>query len=356
MRPVWRIEIADGADISAAIGDRLLSLSVVDEAGLTSDRLTLKLDARPGANGARLALPDVGLRLTVSLGYAGAGLVTVGTYIVDGVTLKSAPRTLEISAKGANMPSAFRTPTTRAWDQVTLGEITRTIAGEHGMQARIAEDLDGIPFAHVDQVAESPMAFLSRLAAAHDAVVKPADTRLVLAPRGQAKAVSGQDLPVVRLPEAEWTQWSFKYSARKDKGQATGSTGVGGPGGTTVSWWDHDSAELREETAGEPPYENAPYAEPTQARAVARAAARKNEGDRGKAAFTGKLPGRPGLQAEQKMVLPDFGPGVPTDWRLERLEHTLDGGGFVTSVKAELFQPDQKKVEADSLALWDFGF
>lgn len=49
MRPAFTIR-ANGRDITAAIRDRLLSISVKDEAGLKSDSVTLRLDDRPLRN------------------------------------------------------------------------------------------------------------------------------------------------------------------------------------------------------------------------------------------------------------------------------------------------------------------
>jgi len=77
MRPDFVIQ-AGSRDITAAIRDRLLELSITDEAGIKSDQLKLTLDDRRRENGAVASLPDMGTHLSVSLGYAETGLRNMG--------------------------------------------------------------------------------------------------------------------------------------------------------------------------------------------------------------------------------------------------------------------------------------
>ncbi len=48
MQPHFRI-VADGADISALINDRLVSLQLADRPGMASDSFELRIDDRDGA-------------------------------------------------------------------------------------------------------------------------------------------------------------------------------------------------------------------------------------------------------------------------------------------------------------------
>lgn len=341
MKPDYLIR-ANGKDITAAIRDRLVAMTVKDEAGVKSDQVTLKLDDRPMRGGARAALPEIGTRLEVHLGYQGSGMVPVGTFIVDEVTYSGPPETLEVRAKHADMPGPFRTPETRSWDDTTLGGIARTIAAEHGYEAKVDAELGSVPVEHADQTEESPMAFLNRLAGAHDGIAKPYAALLVLAPKGRAKSVSGQDLPDLTVQPSDLSTWKYTHSARKDPGQGKDKD----TGGTKAQYWDLGLGEMQEETVGTPPHNTVRYTQPHAREAAATAATTKNEGDRGKARITVGMPGNPQAAAEQKLVLAGFRPGIPTEWRVESVTHKLDRSGYTTNLEAELFQAGQADVAA----------
>lgn len=162
----------------------------------------------------------IGTKLEVSLGTIETGLVTVGTYGIDEITYSGPPEILEVRGKHADMAGPFRTPQTRSWDDTTLGEIACTLADEHGYEARVADALAAVPVAHADQTDESPMAFLNRLAGRHDAIVKPVAGLLVLAPKGEAKSISGKPLPEIALTPGDLTSWRYSFSAREAPGKS----------------------------------------------------------------------------------------------------------------------------------------
>lgn len=343
MRPAFRL-LAGGADITANIEDRLLSLTYHDEAETKSDRLTIRLDDRPSReDGAHVALPDVGVRLELSLGYDETGLVTVGSFMVDEIKHSGPPASLEVGAKAADMSGPFRSPTCRSWDGTTLGAIAREVAGEHGYTAKIDASLDRVPVPHEDQTNESPMAFLNRLAGKHDAVAKPVNGFLVLAPKGAAKSVTGQTLPALSLRPEDVSRWQIGYSARQEAGEATpkGVAAAGSGGGVKTAYWDRDAARMVDVGEGEAPYQNARFTCSDANDAKAEAASTKNRRDRGKASFSATCVGDPKFQAEQRLTIVGFRPGVPVDWRVTSVEHKLERGGYTCSINAELFHEAQ---------------
>lgn len=351
MRPSFRL-LADGRDITANVQDRLLSLTYRDEAETKSDRLTVKLDDRPDReSGRHVALPRIGTVLELSLGYAETGLTPMGKWTVDEIQYDGPPATLTVGAKAAEMATPFRSATCKSWDDTTLGAIAREIAAEHGYEARLDGTLAAVAIPHEDQVNESPMAFLNRLAARHDGVAKPVNGFLVLAPKGTAKSVTGQTLPDATLVPGRLTKWTYKHSARSEAGQARkspagGSGGAGSGGGIRSVYWDKDEARLKEATEGNPPYQNTRYACAGPGEAGATAAATKNTKDRGKDSFSCSCPGDPAFMAEQKLILSGFRPGIPTDWRVKSVEHKLDNSGYSCSIEAELFSAGQADVAA----------
>lgn len=352
MRPAFKL-FADEVDITQTLASRLLSLTVKDEAETKSDTCAIKIDDRPNEKGLPVAMPEIGTTLRVGLGYRETGIAYLGTYEIDEINYTSPPATMEVSARSANLPTPFRTPTSRSWHGQTLGEVMREIATTYGFTPEIAEALADIPIAHEDQVAESPMAFATRLATAHDAVARPVNGRLLVIPRGLSQAVTGEALPTFILTPALCSQWKFNRKARTAPGQSA----QGAPdaqevsdGGVRTVYWDADEATLREALSGSPPYQTIRFASSDAREAEAVSATVSNDRGRKKMSFSFSCPGNTALMAEQRLVLQGFRPEIPTEWRVTSVEHKFDGGGYVCSADAELFNPAQENVAARAIA------
>jgi hypothetical protein len=89
-------------------------------------------------------------------------------------------------------------------------------------------------------------------------------------------------------------------------------------------------------TTGQPPFEEIRYVHATEAEAKAAAATRKNTGERGQGELSFSLPGDPRLAAEGRLSI-SLRPGIPTDWRIKRVEHRLGTQGYTTQVECERF-------------------
>lgn len=348
MQPIFRI-YAGSKEITAAIRDRLIELVVTDEAGIQSDTLKLTLDDRRREDGAIAEQPKIGTVLTVSLGYAETTLVAMGRFIVDEVEMRSPPATLTVSAKAADMVGPFRSPKTRSWDEATLGQLVEAIATEHRYTPKIDPELGAIPIPHLDQTEESDMALLTRLASKHDAVAKPVAGFLVLARQGAAKTITGQVMPTISLNPSDLAEWRYQHSARQPGGsgaikeakpQTPPSTATGG---TKAYWWDFEKGERREVTTGQPPFEEIRYVHATEAEAKAAAATKKNCGERAQGELSFSLPGDPRLAAEGRLSV-SLRPGIPTDWRIKRVDHRLGNQGYTTQVECERLSPNPESV------------
>jgi uncharacterized protein len=331
MQPTFRI-FANQKEITAAVRDRLLEMTITDEAGIKSDQVKITLDDRRRGDGAVAELPRIGTILAVALGYVGTGLADMGTYRVDEIDIGHPPATLTVSAKAADMIGPFRSPKTRSWDETTLGVIVETIASEHGYTPKVDPDLGSIEVLHLDQTEESDMALITRLAGMHDAVAKPVAGHLVLAKQGSAKSATGKDLPVIVLRAQELTSWSYTHSARK-----AGGSGMDAVGGVKAYWWDQEAGERKEVIAGGSPYEELRYVHATEADAKNAVLAKMGQGERGQDELSLTLPGDTRLAAECRLRLPDLRPGLPTDWRITKVEHKLSGGGYVCHLECERF-------------------
>ncbi|AGF74138.1 phage late control protein D [Bartonella australis AUST/NH1] len=393
MKPFCTVT-ANGEDITRSLMNYVLSIEITDEAENKSDRITIELDdrVRDSDNGS-LDIPLIGTIISVTLGYEGGKIRNMGAYLIDEISVSSPPRNLSVTGRAASMNTSYRTPKSQSYHQQTLGNIVQEIAQRNGYTPKVDPTLAKIVVRHIDQTAESDMAFAARLAGEYDAVAKPVNGKLVLAKRGGGKAITGETLPVVVIHEKLCTSWDFKYSARDEAGAANGletdagddqkaaadirepeeiddggdfihmdekdmpdppepETTVKEPekqeeekkGGVTATYHDIRSGEKKEVKVGNPPFHELKYTYHNQSEAVAAIAAYRNKSSRGKSSFSCDIGGDPFVQAEAKLVQePPFRPYIPAEWCIKSVKHKLDRtGGYTTRIDCELFDKAQE--------------
>jgi hypothetical protein len=341
MTPTFRI-LADNNDMTAAVKDRLLEITVIDEAGIESDSVKISLDDRRGEDGSIAQLPSIGTKLSIYMGYLETNVINMGSYVVDEIEIRNPPRTLDVMAKAADMTGAFRSPKTRSWDNddgdpLTLGKIVKVIADEHGYIPKVDPELASISYEHIDQTEESDMNLLTRLADKVDAIAKPVDGCLLLYDKSSVKSVSGADVPIITLSESQLIEWSYRYSARKPAGKVSSDDSQDTPtatGGIKAYYWDFSKAERQEITVGKAPFEVLRHVYSTKWDAERAAKSKKNTGDRLQGELSFSMPGNPALIAGGVLTLV-LRPGIPTRWRMTRIEHRLNNAGYVSRVECE---------------------
>jgi uncharacterized protein len=319
MRPVYQV-LADSQDITKKIADRLLSLNITDEAGIKSDTVEIRLDDRDHA----LELPRTGAELDVSIGYQETGLVKIGLYVVDEISLSGPVRSMVIRGKAANMPKAIKAPKTRPWDDMNIADLVSSIAGEHGLIPRVGEEFAELPLPHIDQTEESDLHLLTRLAKQYDAVAKPAGSFFLFIKRGQAKSASGKSIPEINLSLMDVSSWQTTLTER------------GKYGAVTAEW--HDKAAALRETvkAGDSdPVFKMRRSYPDAIQAQAAADAKLAALDRGTGTLEIALPGNPNLMAEGVVNMIGFRSGIDGRWLLNRVTHSIGSQGFSSSVSGE---------------------
>ncbi|WP_260083115.1 phage late control D family protein [Phaeobacter inhibens] len=318
MKVAYQI-IADGEDVTGNFADRLIGLTVIDEAGSKSDRAEITVDDRDYA----IALPEDGVVLQISLGFTG-DLVEIGRFVVDESSGGIAPDTMTIGAKAADMLSGIRARKSRSWRNVSLADIVTKIAGEHGLKPVISESLKAHRYAYLAQTTESDLNFLTRLAKDLDAVAKPAGGALVVAKRGENKAADGSALPVFEVNRAQMSScvWQLK--------------GRGKYGCVIVEWTDLGSAEIRTCKAGDKdPKLKLRHRYPNEAEAQRAADAALSRAARASGSVNVQLGGFWGdLMAEAKVNLTGIRPELEGEWLITSVTHRL-GTTLTTSFKAE---------------------
>ncbi len=332
--PSFRI-VANSADITDRIKDRVRSIRLVDETGVTTD--TLEITLADHVADARIAVPDTGAELDVSLGY-GDSLTRMGLFVVDEVELSGYPQAVVIRARAAPQDASsggkvhLQSQKVRSWKKgTTIRQMVETIAAEHGLLPAVAADLGAIALPHIDQHHESDMNMLHRLAKRYDAIAKPAGGRLVFAKRGASESTRGQGMPRVTFTPADGSDYRVTLATRDSAG-------------TAVAYYrDIARAKAKHVTvgSGEPVVKlRMTYADRVSAENAAKAEQRKRARSERTMSYT--FPGRPDVVAEGIAVMDGFRPGVDGEWLITRAEHYMGPDGYRCTIECEAPNSDAR--------------
>lgn len=343
MRPVFYLLSADGSDLTETLMRRLTRLSVTDEEGITSDVLEVELDDR----GQFVQLPQIGDRVRLLLGYLErAPLPVIGDFVVDEVRLSGPPLSIAFTAKGADMArSALKAPLMDDADDRTLAALARRIAGKHGFEAVIHPAAEAVELGHVTQQTESDMALLTRLARAHDFIVRLDGQRLTLRPHA-ANLKPGRQAaehvpPLHRLDARQITRYDYTTNARSRYRAVR-------------SWYyDPDTGKRRPVEVEDGEHADAPtfdlrHDARNEADARRQAEARLRQLRRASGSLTLELPGDTRLLAGHHLYLTGLSEPVGGQWVIQRAEHTLDAQGLRTRLECV---PPGAKAKADQETL-----
>lgn len=342
VRPTWAI-LANQADITATIAERFMSLTLTDAVGMESDMLEITLSDNDPLM--PVAMPPTGAELQLFLGYDGINL-PMGLFICDEVELAGWPGEMVIRARAAVYDKSkggktdLQTQKTRSWPAGTkLGDMVAKIASEHGMEPAVAESMESIALPHTDQADESDINLLVRLAKRYDGVVKPGNGKLVLAKRGESKAVSGEALAPVLITAGDCSRWRLVLSKRETAGMV-------------VAYWHAVKQAKRNEVkvgSGEPVRRLRQYY-PTEEMALAAARADLARRERGAETVSLTVTGAPWIAAECPLTLVGFRPGVDGQWLISRVMHRLDkSSGYSCEIEGERPNAEEEaEVEIES--------
>lgn len=206
MKPAFQV-IADSKDITDKLRDRLLSITITDKPGLDSDECVIQIDDRDNA----VAFPKRGATLEVGLGYEGEQLTFVGKYRVDEIEVSGPPQSMTIRAKPADIVSPIKSQDRNAWEDTTLVAIVDDIARRNGLEPRCNVEAS-VP--RVDQINESDLHFITRLARRHGATATVKDGKLIVASRGQGQSGGGAPLPAVRFTRSDLASYTLTFPDR----------------------------------------------------------------------------------------------------------------------------------------------
>jgi hypothetical protein len=320
--PAWRV-VLGGQDLTERMKPRLIDLTLTEARAGEADQLDLRIHDHDG----RMALPRRGVELTVSIGWADAGLVNKGTFRVDEVEHSGSPDVIAIRARSADLTHPMRTRRERSWHQVTLGDVLRNLAGEHGLQPRIAPALASIAIAHLDQTGESDVNLLTRLARRYDAVATVKAGNLLFMPIGSGTTARGTPRPSAFITRADGDRHRYALADRETYS------------GVRAYWNNKPGANRKSLLVGESG--NAKrlretYSSEAEAREHADAEWKRIRRGAATMDFTLAL-GRADLSPEQKLRVRGFKPEIDdTVWLIVKSTHSITGaGGYTTQLQLE---------------------
>ncbi|UXU73719.1 phage late control D family protein [Paracoccus sp. SMMA_5] len=334
-KPAFKVTV-NGQDRTSVFLPRVRSIRVTDTAGIQSDTCDILLsDHLPSLP---IELPPAGAEITIAFGYLFAAQL-MGVYIADEVEILGPPGQMRITGYAAAHGTSaggkkpVSTARTRSWqDGTTIEAMVTTIAAESGFRAAVSADAGKVVLPHIDQIDESDMNLLTRVARDHGLIFKPAGGALVIWKPGEGTTTAGRALPVVSLTPNDVTAWSMRRARRQayDKVVAT--------------YRDFNQSEsIDVEVDARPPgvtgvaqVRRLKPVYPSERSARAAAAAEAGRSQRGTTTLRLTLPGRADLQAEGRLRLSRFRPGVDGEWLVTAVQHSLDESGWIATVDAEM--------------------
>lgn len=335
MKPSWSIT-ANGQDITDKIADRLLSITVKDEAGSKSDTVDIEIDDRDHL----VPLPSLESEIKVSLGWE-ERIEYMGTYVVDEISIKGNAKAVTIRGKASEIAPKYKEPITRSYNKKRIAEIVGEVASRHGLAPVVHPKFAQRLIDHIDQSEESDSHFMTRLAKQHGAVAKVADGKLIFTDLGSSTTASGAPIPPVPIKATETKDWRATVSGRGEYKQVT------------TKW--HDQPSGREQwvivgTGGE----GAEYKDRrlyrTKEEARQAAKAKMKELTSGKISLDMTLAiGNPLIFAEGSIILEGFrDPIEGMTLTIKSVVHKIAGDGFTTQVTAGNI-PDEGTEQASSM-------
>ncbi|WGV98814.1 contractile injection system protein, VgrG/Pvc8 family [Vibrio sp. YMD68] len=306
-----------GKDVTPNWQPYLVSLTITDERGRHSDKCVLVLDDSKQ----NLALIDTGSWLDVYLGYE-HDLRPFGTYQCNKIDLDELAGTYTVTAQAADFKQSLMAPNDATYGPTTLDALTRIVAERHGYIAKVHPDLINASIPHIDQVSESDMAMLIRVAKEHDALVKPLAGHLIVKPAAIAKTLNNNDTYHLKLDRQSKSDFTCTLSIQERQNY-----------NSVVAHWYDETTQSRQSVHagnGEPIYTlSGNFGD--EVAALNHAKGKLAQLGRQKATLTLNLPGTPDLVSESSVSIKNHREGYNGDWDAESVTHQIGAENVFTT-------------------------
>ncbi|WP_353269874.1 phage tail protein [Wolbachia endosymbiont (group A) of Myopa testacea] len=304
-------------DKCESIRDRVISLRLTDESGTIDDIVEVHVDYRDE----NLNVPN---ELNIALGYRETGVVPMGIYTVNEITVQSLPKTLLVKAHATNLRLSLKEKVSKEWYQTTLGNLVKEIAEKHGYGYRVAEEFENVLISHINQTEESDISLLTKIAIEREAITKLAGGYILFIPKGKAKSATGKVLGTTTITPQDTINWKVHFTVSRHNS-------------VIAKWHSYEKGETISETVGfgSPSYTiQMLYSNAESALSAANAKIKQLK--RNNAVLDITMPGNPELFAEAKLSLLEFHQDIDGEWIIDRAEHVLDGSGYRTALSASI--------------------
>lgn len=323
--PLIRVSV-DGKEVAGAFYSRLIKATVHDEPGQKSDSCSIRLDDARN----EIELPRKGAMLKIELGYRETGLVDMGSFKLQSITLEGDVESgefMQLEGKAGDLKGKLKGEGSASYDDKTFGEIVAAEAKQAGVTAKVDPELAKIKLKYKARVGQSSIDFLTRLGDEVGAVVKPANGQIIVSKRGSGKSVSGQELPPITISKADCASWKVNPNGRLVYGAVV------------TSYVDQKTGKRkteRRETGLKGPdfVVKNPLPDQDRAKKTGEAESQRLNGATGDGSFT--LYGRTDVQAEATVTATGFRTGINGTWRASAVEHSFETGrGFLTEIEVK---------------------
>ena len=294
-QPLYRL-IVNGTDVTASIAPTLISLQVTDNEKNESDELTITVSAK-------FKRPAYSDQIKVFLGDQQSQRF-VGLFYVQKTSIRN-NKELTITATGIDFSGELKERRHQRYEQVTLAGLASTIAQRHDLQVK--SDITQ-PIIDVDQVDESDLNLLNRLAKEHGCIFNIKNATLYWMRRGIAPPAVTIDInqcsasEITHVSTTLYKSCKAIYQNTKLNQYVTVSVGSGKPEMTKQGHFKNDD----------------------EARILAQnALSRANQGTaQGSLTFSGRI-----VFAGSRLNLDDQA------YVITRVEHTMDNNGWMTALE-----------------------
>lgn len=315
-----------GKEVSGGFYNRLIKATIRDEEGQTADKLTIELDDAENA----IEIPAKGDMLSVALGYAETGLVSMGQFEFQSDSIKGGQEGefVVLQAEAASLRKGEKAGGREAFEGKNLGEIVRDLAKREGLEAVIDPALAQIKVPYIARIGQSPLDFITRLADRNDGIMKRAGGKLTISKRGGGKSAGGSAIPPILISRDRdvVVSWEITSDPRPRYGEVQ------------AAWIDPKTGK-REVEKAETGFDGPkfplrhPLLTKDEAKAAAQSEAARLSRNTGKGHF--EIYGRPEASAGADVIATGFRKGVAGTWRTPAVEHVFTGGasgGYLTTI------------------------
>jgi phage protein D len=351
MKPVFHIEV-DRPELSAAVRDRLVELTIEDAAGYENDTLNITLDGRDPFP----KMPKAGAILTVYLGYDFIGdgnssrtfipPTLMGRYELGEIEWEGPPWNLILHATSMSMMNIPKSSQQTIYEDKTLAEIVEQCSREMSYEPDVHPRYRDIYIKYEAQKGVSHMEFLNALAMRYAAMVKVQNQKLRFYPKTYESEVDQLLSTWQVIPK------SFRYSTQvRSAYSAVMAASFSLDTGKLTRIETQPAAGL-EKGANSAMELLRQYEEVEKARAAAES--KRVYLDNANDAVEFKVGGNPLMQSHRKIELEGEGwhPDIPKKWIVVNATHKFTKGrgeedGYTTAVKCEILKAEDSGQRTD---------